>query len=67
MITEGTPIAPRYGRRLIDARAESAPFMGRMPGDDPKEPPRLLLRWSHQASPNDRHHCLGALSSFLPA
>lgn len=64
MITKGTPITPRYGRRLIDARAESTPFMGRLPGDDPQAPERLLIRWSHQASPNDRHHCLGALSAF---
>lgn len=67
MISKGTPIAPRYGRKLIGARADSAPFMGRLPGDGPQEPERLLLRWSHQASPNDRHHCVGALSSFLPA
>lgn len=64
MITKGTPIAPRYGRRLIDARAECTPFMGRLPGDDTQAPKRLLIRWSYQAGPNDRHHCLGALSAF---
>ncbi len=63
-ITKGTAIQPRYGRRLIDARAESEPFLGFMPGD---EGPRFLIRWSHQASANDRHHCLGALSSFVAA
>jgi hypothetical protein len=67
MITKGTPIQPRYGHKLVDARAESAPFMGRLPGDDPREPERLLIRWSHQASANDRHWCLGALSSFTAA
>jgi hypothetical protein len=38
--------------------------MGKMPGDYED---RLLIRWSHQASDNDRHHCLGALSSFVLA
>lgn len=64
MITKGTPIQPRYGRKMVDARAEGTPFMGRLPGDDPADPPRLLIRWSHQASASDRHWCLGALSSF---
>ena len=64
MFIKGTPIQPRYGRRLIDARAESTPFVGRLPGDCLDEPERLLIRWSHQASANDRHHCLGALSAF---
>lgn len=67
MITKGTPIQPRYGRRLIAARAESDPFMGRLPGDCLSDPERLLIRWSHQASANDRHWCLGALSSFVAA
>ncbi len=67
MITTGTRIQPRYGRKLVDARAESHPFMGRLPGDFPGEPERLLIRWSHQASANDRHWCLGALSSFVAA
>ena len=63
-ITKGTAIQPLYGRRLRDARADSNPYMGKLPGDYED---RLLIRWSHQASDNDRHHCLGALSSFVPA
>lgn len=55
-ITKGAAIQPRLGGRLTDARADSDPFLGRLPGDWPTDPERLLIRWSHQASANDRHN-----------
>ena len=61
MIRKGDKIQVTIGRKLIDARAESDVFMGRMAGDDYDRP---ILRYSHQASPNDRHWCTGAAYCF---
>lgn len=60
-IRKGDRIQPVAGRRLRDCRAESDPFLQTdvMTGE-----PVPTIRWSHQASDNDRHWCTGALSSF---
>lgn len=52
---------PKVGGKLWDCRAESDPYLGRLPGEEEE---RLLIDWSHRASEVDRHWCTGALSSF---
>lgn len=60
-IRKGDAIQPVAGRKLRDCRAESDPYIGRLPGDTEDS---AILHWSHQASDNDRHWCTGRLSSF---
>jgi len=57
MIRKGDAIQALIGRRLVDARAESDVYMGRLIGDDYDRP---LINYSHQAGPNDRHWITGA-------
>lgn len=60
-IRKGDKIRPVAGRKLRDCRAESDPFIGKLPGDQDEG---LLINWSHQASDNERHWCTGKVSSF---
>lgn len=63
-IRKGDSIRPVAGRKLREARAESDPYLGTLPGD---REARLIIRWSHQASDSDRHWCIGSADSFTTA